>query len=414
MAGDGGILILGAGQAAAQAAQSLRQAGYDGALTVAGDEPFAPYQRPPLSKAYLLGELAAEHLELKPADFWSTLKVELRLKTRATAIDRAAKRVDFEHGGSARYDTLILALGARAKTLPLPGSDLGRVSTLRTRTDAVELGFQLKTAVRTVVVGGGFIGLEIAAAARKFGSEVVLLEAAPRLMARTGGQTLSDFYAGEHRARGVDVRLSTPPKAFEGDKRVQSVVLADGGRLEADLVVIGVGAAPNMEIAQAAGLEVTDGILTDAVGRTSDPEIYAIGDCASPLNPIYGRRMRLESVQNAIDGAKAAAAAITGTAAPHLAAPWNWSDQYDLKLQIAGASTGFDRELVRGDPTSRAFAVFYVAGDRLLGCDAVNAPAEFVVARQLIARQHLHPGETLDPAALIDTSRPMKSFLKPA
>jgi 3-phenylpropionate/trans-cinnamate dioxygenase ferredoxin reductase subunit len=407
MAEGAGVLILGAGQAAAQAAHSLRQAGYEGPVAVLGDELFAPYQRPPLSKAYLLGEMSATHLELKPADFWSTMRVRLDLGARATGIDRAARRVRLADGSTASYETLILALGARARTLPLPGAKLDGVVTLRTLADADVLQRRLKSASRVVVVGGGFIGLEIAAAARKFGAAAAVLEAAPRLMARTGGRTLSDFYAREHCAHGVDIRLSTPPKAFEGEGRVRSILLADGSRLKADLAVVGVGALPNVEIAQAAGLEVADGIVTDAAGRTSDPAIFAIGDCASAMSPLYGRRMRLESVQNAIDGAKAAAAAITGTAPPHLAAPWNWSDQYDLKLQIAGVSTGFDREVVRGDPASRAFAVFYFAGSKLLGCDAVNAPAEFVVARQLIAK-----GDTLDPAALIDASRPMKSFLK--
>lgn len=408
MADGAGVVILGAGQAAAQAAQSLRQSGYQAPVAVLGDELFAPYQRPPLSKAYLLGEMSAVHLELKPADFWSSLQVRLNLGARAERIDRSARTVTLTDGATVPYETLILALGARARTLPLPGADLQGVVTLRTLADADALQQELKAASKVVVVGGGFIGLEIAAAARKFGTAATVLEAAPRLMARTGGRVLSDFYAAEHRAHGVDIRLATPPHAFEGERRVRSVLLADGSRLEADLVVVGVGALPNAEIAQSAGLEVADGIVTDAAGRTGDPAIYAVGDCASSISPIYGRRMRLESVQNAIDGAKAAAAAIAGTAPPPAAAPWNWSDQYDLKLQIAGVSTGFDREVVRGDPASRAFAVFYFAGARLLGCDAVNAPAEFVVARQLIAR-----GETLDSSALVDASRPMKSFLKP-
>jgi 3-phenylpropionate/trans-cinnamate dioxygenase ferredoxin reductase subunit len=409
MTGDAGVLILGAGQAAAQAVHSLRQAGYAKPIVVAGEEPFPPYQRPPLSKAYLLGELTADHLDLKGVDYWRASGVELRLNARAADIDRAAKVVVFADGARARYDTLILALGARARTLAIPGADLDGVVTLRTRADSDALRARLASAKRVVVVGGGFIGLEIAAAARKFGAEVVVLEAAAQLMARTCGNAISDFYVGEHAARGVDVRLSAPPTAFEGRSRVEAVTLGDGARLPADLVVAGIGATPNVELAQAAGLACEDGVVADAAGRTNDPAIFAVGDCASSWSALYGKRMRLESVQNAIDGAKAAAAAIAGAPAPTPAAPWNWSDQYDLKLQIAGIGSGFDREVVRGDPTTRAFAVFYFAGDRLLGCDAVNAPAEFVAARQLIPR-----GTRLDPTAVADASKPMKSFLAPA
>jgi 3-phenylpropionate/trans-cinnamate dioxygenase ferredoxin reductase subunit len=258
-----------------------------------------------------------------------------------------------------------------------------------------------------VVLGGGFIGLEIAAAARTFGAAVTVLEIAPRLMSRTCGAAISSFYVREHAAHGVEVRLDCPRGVIEGASRAEAVKLDDGHRIAADLVVVGVGAAPNVEMAEAAGLACADGVVADEAGRTSDPDIYAIGDCASSLSLLYGRRMRLESVQNAIDGAKAAAAAIAGKPAPAPAAPWNWSDQYDLKLQIAGVANGFDREVIRGDPASRAFAVFYFCGGKLLGCDAVNAPAEFVAARQIITR-----GVALDPDALLDTSRPMKSFLQ--
>jgi 3-phenylpropionate/trans-cinnamate dioxygenase ferredoxin reductase subunit len=404
-----GVLILGAGQAAAQAVHSLRQAGYDKPIVVAGEEPYPPYQRPPLSKTYLLGQLTADHLDLKGPDFWRATNVELRLEARATEIDRAAKTVAFADGSHAGYDALILALGARARRLAIPGAELDGVMTLRTRADSDALRARFETAKRVVVVGGGFIGLEIAAAAHAFGATVTVLEAASQLMARTCGSAISAFYVREHAAHGVDVRLAAPPTAFEGGARVEAVKLGDGTRVAADIVVVGIGAAPNIELAEAAGLDCDNGVIADETGRTSDPAVYAIGDVAASWSALYGRRMRLESVQNAIDGAKAAAAAIARAKPPAPAAPWNWSDQYDLKLQIAGIGAGFDREIVRGDPAARTFAAFYFAGDRLLGCDAVNAPAEFVAARQLIPR-----GTPIDLAALADASKPMKSFLETA
>jgi len=401
-----GVLILGAGQAGAQAVHSLRVAGFDGPITLAGAEPHAPYQRPPLSKTYLLGELSADHLELRPTDFWSANHVDLRLGVEAVAIDRTDKRVAFADGSHAPYDTLILAMGARARNLPIPGADLDGVMTLRTRDDADALGARIKTATRVAVVGGGFIGLEIAAAARKYGRDAVVFEAAPRLLARTSGKEISDFYRREHESHGVDVRLAHPPEAFEGEGHVSAVRLADGTRIEADLVVVGVGAQPNAEIAQAASIACANGIVADAEGRTNDPNIFAIGDVASSWSAIYERHIRLESVQNAIDGAKVIAAVLTGKPAPTPAAPWNWSDQYELKLQIAGVAFDPDTTVIRGDPETRAFAAFYLGGGRILACDAINSPHEFLASRQLIARR-----TTVDPGALNDTSIPMKSFL---
>ncbi|MGD2133805.1 MAG: FAD-dependent oxidoreductase, partial [Maricaulaceae bacterium] len=347
MTSHAGTLILGAGQAGAQLALSLRQGGYDRPIVLAGDEPWPPYQRPPLSKDYLLGELTADHLDLRTQDAWREAGVEMKLGLRAAAIDRSAKTVAFDGGESLAYDTLVLALGARAKTLTLAGADLSGVVTLRTRDDADALRPALQAAQGVVVIGGGYIGLEIAAAARKFSRPVTVLEAAPRLMSRTSGPTISDFYAAEHRAHGVDVRLSTPPVGFVGEDAVRAVRLANGDVIDADLVIIGVGAKPNDEIAATAGLACQDGVVVDAQGRTDDPAIFAIGDVARGVNPIYGRPMRLESVQNAIDGAKAAAAAILGADPPRAHAPWNWSDQYDLKLQIAGAAQSFEHEVVR-------------------------------------------------------------------
>jgi len=401
-----GVLILGAGQAGAQAVHSLRMAGFEGPITLAGAESHAPYQRPPLSKTYLLVELTAEHLELRPADYWSANAVELRLGAEAVAIDRTDKRVAFADGSHAAYDTLILATGARARSLPIPGADLSGVLTLRTRDDADALGARIKAATRVAVVGGGFIGLEIAAAARKYGRDAVVFEAAPRLLARTSGEVISDFYRREHESHGVDVRLAHPPEAFEGEGSVSAVRLSDGTRIEADLVVVGVGAQPNSEIAQAASIVCANGVVADAEGRTNDPDIFAIGDVASSWNTIYERHIRLESVQNAIDGAKTVAAVLTGKPAPAQAAPWNWSDQYDLKLQIAGVAFDPDATVIRGDPETRAFAAFYMAEGRILACDAINAPHEFLASRQLIARR-----TTVDPSALSDTSIPMKSFL---
>lgn len=394
-----GVLILGGGQASAQAAASLRLAGFDGAVTIASEETTPPYQRPPLSKGYLLGELDAERLAAKPPAFYEQNDIALALGARATAIDLTAGEVWFARGARRPFDKLIIATGARARRLKIPGADLAGVMTLRTRNDADALRARLASAKNVVVIGGGYIGLETAAAARKQGCAVTVLEMAPRLLARVAGPELADFYARRHAAEGVDIRVNDSAAQFVGAAQVEAVVTASGDRLPADTVVIGVGVIANTEAAEAAGLRCDDGVVTDAASRTSAPNVYAIGDCARAWSPIYERALRFESVQNALDAAKAASAAILGAKPPAAQTPWNWSDQYDVKLQTAGVSTGGDQVIIRGDLNGPSFAVFTLLEGRLIACDAVNAPTEFLAARQIIMRRGApDPGHLRDPA----------------
>lgn len=404
--GADGALIVGGGQAGAQCAASLRQNGYDGPITLAGEEPVAPYQRPPLSKAYLLGTLEADRLEAKPAAFYDEAKITLALNARATAIDRSAREVWFHGGARRRYGALVLATGASARRLAVPGADLEGVMTLRTRADADALRARLEAARQVVVIGGGYIGLETAAAARAADRPVTVVEAAPRLLARVAGPEIAAFYRQVHETHGVAVRLEGAAEAFLGDGAVTGVALADGTRLEGDLVIVGVGARANDDLARAAGLACEDGIMTDAHGRTEDPHIFAIGDCARAMSPLYQRPIRFEAVQNALDGAKAVAAVLTGATPPTAPVPWNWSDQYDLKLQTAGVRFEDGESVVRGDPDAGAFAVFTLHDGRVTACDAVNDPASFVAARQLIARRQM-----VAPERLRDTSAPAKALL---
>lgn len=399
------VVILGAGQAAAQAAASLRQLGYQGGLAVVGDEPSPPYQRPPLSKAYLKGEMDAERLLIRPASFYEEAGVQLVLGASARRIDRAAQRVETS-AGDFPYDRLILATGARPRRLPVPGGDLEGVLVLRTRADVEALKPHVRPGGRLCVIGAGYIGLEAAAAARQLGCEVVVLEAMDRVLSRVAGAPVSDFYEREHAAHGVDIRLSARFEGFEGAGAVSAVRLAGGERLACTAALVGVGVVPNDEIAREAGLACDGGVVVDRRARSSDAAILAIGDVARRPMVHYGDRpMRLESVHNAIEGGKIAAAAILGADHPVEDAPWFWSDQYDLKLQTAGLWTGADEFIVRGDPGRRTFAVFYLAGGRVLAVDAVNAAPEYLVGKKLV-----QGGAMVAPAELRDTSIPMKDI----
>ena len=393
------VVILGAGHAGGTAAALLRQYGHEGPITLIGEEPIPPYQRPPLSKAWLKGEADADSLALKPLEFYAEHNIDFRASTTANAINRGAKTVALSDGSNLAYDVLIIATGARAIALPIPGADLTGVMFLRTAADAETLKATVGPGKRLAVVGGGYIGLEVAASGRALGAEVVVLEREPRLLARVACETLSDFFKAYHETHGVTFELGATATAFEGaNGHVTGVRLADGRLIACDAVVVGVGAAPNDEIARDCGLETARGITVDLEARTSDPNIFAIGDVAHRPMPIYGRMFRMESVPNALEQAKQAASAIVGRPPPAGEVPWQWSDQYDLKLQIAGYAFDVDEILVRGDPASAKFAVFHLKGDLVQSVEAINSPPEFMMGKQLIlARRPVDKARLADP-----------------
>ncbi len=400
------VVIAGAGHAAGQLVASLRQAGLDGHITVVGEEPYLPYQRPPLSKKFLAGQMPAERLYVKPASFYEEAGVEFHLGTRVEAIDRDARRLHTAAGEEIGYDKLVLSLGSRVRRLPIDGVDLERVHYLRTIADVEAIRADFERGGRLVVVGAGYIGLEVAAVARQAGLDVTVVEMADRVMSRVVSPEISDYYQIEHATQGVKLRLSTGVSGLGGKKRVKSVVTSAGEEIPADFVVIGVGIVPNTELASAAGLEVDDGIVVDDHCATRDPDIFAVGDCTRHPNAIYDRMLRLESVHNALEQAKTAALNICGGDAAYCQVPWFWSDQYDLKLQIAGLSDGYDDVVIRGNPAERAFSCVYLRDGRVIATDAINAPLDFVHSKQLIAA-----GVTLDRERITDTAIALKDLV---
>ena len=379
------IVIAGAGHAAGQLVTSLRQNKFDGHVALVGDEPCVPYQRPPLSKKYLAGELEEGRLYVKPESFYAEADVELHLDTRIEAIDREAHCLCVEGGERIPYDQLVLAVGARVRRLPVDGVTLPGVHYLRTIADVDSIREGLESGRRIVVIGAGYIGLEVAAVARERGLDVTVIEMADRVMSRVVSPEISDFYQIEHTDHGVKLRLSTGVESINGKRRVKSVTTSEGDEIPADLVVIGVGIVPNTELASAAGLDVDNGIVVDDHCRTSDPDIFAVGDCTLHPNAVYGRNLRLESVHNAAEQAKTAAANLCGQDAAYSQVPWFWSDQYDLKLQIAGLSEGYDDVVIRGNPAERSFSCLYLKESRLIAIDAINAPRDFVQSKAIIA-----------------------------
>jgi len=391
-------VIIGASHAGAQLAASLRQGGWEGAISLVGEEAIPPYHRPPLSKAYLAGEKHSDELLIRPAAFYEKSGVDLVLGSRVTAIDRDSRTVALHDNGTIPYSKLALVTGARVRKLTLPGHDLEGVFYLRDLRDVDRIRAFIGAGKSAVIIGGGYIGLETAASMRKLGMEVCVLEALPRVLQRVTAPEVSAFYSRVHSEEGVRIITEAAVASLAGDGVVEQVVLADGTRLPADIVVIGVGVIPATELAEAAGLEVDNGIVVDEYARTTDPDIVAAGDCTNHYNPIYGRRLRLESVQNATDQAKTAANTLCGKLAAYHALPWFWSDQYDLKLQIAGLSQGFDKVVLRGASDSgRSFAAFYFEADRLLAVDAINRPKEFMATRRALTE-----GKSADPAILAD------------
>ncbi len=399
------VVIVGAGHAGGTAAALLRQYGHEGPITLVGEEPIPPYQRPPLSKAWLKGEADADLLALKPLQFYAEAGIDFRPNVRATAINRAGKTVALSDGARIAYDHLILATGARAVALPIPGADLAGVMFLRTAADAEQLKATVGPGKRLAVVGGGYIGLEVAASGRALGAEVVVLEREDRVLARVAAPLLSEFFTGYHEKHGVTFELGCSVVGFVGENgRVTGVILADDRTIPCDAVVVGVGARPNDELAAEAGLECARGVVVDLDARSvTDPAVFAIGDVAHRPMPIYGISFRMESVPNALEQAKQAASAIAGRPRPAAECPWQWSDQYDLKLQIAGYAFDADQILVRGDPASAKFAVFHLKGDLVQSVEAINAPPEFMMGKTLILGR-----KPVDKLKLADPSVSMK------
>lgn len=394
-----GCVIVGGGQAGFEAASSLRAAGFADPIAILADEPHLPYQRPPLSKGYVLDKQGMDEIELRPAAYYRDHAIEVVTGDRVVSIDREARRVVLASGAVRPYDTLILAVGARNRTLPVEGAALDCVKYLRTLSESHDIKARLAAADRVVVVGGGFIGLEIAAAARTLGKDVTVVEAQPRLMPRVVAPVISDFYRGLHVRKGVNVVCGAAVTRIERADRGVNVVLAGGARHAADLVVVGIGVVPNVELADAAGLAIDNGILVDAHLQTSDPAIFAVGDCAAHPNPFAGGRVRLESVQNACDQARTAAASIAGKRTAYGSLPWFWTDQYDVRLQMAGLSQGHDAAIVRGSIDDAKFSVFYFNANRLLAVDSVNRPGDHMLARRLLAaHKPVTPEQAADPS----------------
>jgi len=400
------VVIVGAGHAGAQLAIALRQRKFEGSIALIGDEPDLPYERPPLSKEYLAGDKSFERILIRQPAFWAERSVTMLLGQRTVSIDPARHQVTLADGSVLGYGKLVWATGGAARRLDCHGHHLRGVHSVRTRADVDRLLGELNAVERVVVVGGGYIGLEAAAALVKFGKQVVILEALDRVLARVAGEPLSRFYEAEHRAHGVDVRLGQTVTAIEGDDAVSGVRLGDGSVLACGMVIVGIGIIPAIAPLIDAGAVGGNGVTVDELCRTSLPDIFAIGDCAAHANRFAdGAVLRLESVQNANDQATTVAKAITGAPEPYDAVPWFWSNQYDLKLQTVGLSIGHDDVVMRGDPATRSFALIYRRAGRVIALDCVNATRDYVQGRALVLA-----GASPDRAALADTDVPLKDL----
>jgi len=399
-----GIVVVGAGQAGASLVMALRAMGHEGPITLIGSESVPPYQRPPLTKKYLTGEMTQERLFLRPEGYYADHGIALRLGSRVTAIDRAKKLVHLD-GTTLSFDQLALTTGSAPRRLPASiGGDLPGVYVARDLADADAMAPEFVAGRRVLVIGGGYIGLEAAAVAASKGLQVTLIEMAPRILARVAAPETARWFRNLHEGHGVRILEGTGIERLMGEDRVSAARLSNGQELEVDFVIAGIGVTPNTALAEAAGLAVDNGIATDAYGRTSHPAIWAAGDCAS--FPWRGRRVRLESVQNAIDQAELVAANMLGAARTYDPVPWFWSDQYDVKLQIAGLNTGFDRVVAR-QPTPQAASFWYFAQDRLIAVDAMNDPRAYMVGKRL-----LEAGRSADPAVVGDPASDLKALLR--
>lgn len=402
------VVIVGAGQAGVQVAVSLREMGCTGPITLLGDEPTEPYQRPPLSKAYLAGA-SAESLALRSSSFYAREHIDVLSGERVVATDLDTESVSTDRGRTLRFTQLVLTTGARVRRLGVPGAHQLGVHYLRDLSEASALAADMRDATNVVVIGGGFIGLEVASAARKAGKNVTVIESSGRLLGRAVAPVVSDFYLAAHRRRGTTVQLGRQVVAIEGlNGSVTGIQLDGGERIPADLVVVGIGVVPRTELAEQLGLDIRGGVVVDDQARTSDPRVLAAGDVTSRPHPrLSDRLIRLESVQNAMGQARAAAATILEHTLPPQETPWFWSDQDDLKLQIAGISDGYDCVVVRGDPTTERYSALYFADERLIAADCVNRPQEFVAVRRALTA-----GQTLAPDRAADTTRPLRDLLR--
>ena len=407
------LVVIGTGCAGIELAFSARNAGWTGPITLIGEEPDNPYQRPPLSKAFLTGEAAAESLQLRTAALYKSSKIDLQTGVRAVSIDRETKTVSLGDGTATPYDRLVLATGGRARPLPAAEADAAAASNyfyLRTMADSAGIRARLTPGESLVIVGGGYVGLEVAAAAVKRGMRVTVLEAAPRVLARVTAPIVSGFYEKVHREAGVEILTGEQVESFalsQDGQRIAEVSCASGRRLSADLVVAGIGLLPNAELAAQCGLAVDNGIVVDAGLRTSDPDIFAIGDCTRYFSTIYGRLVRIESVPSALEQARKAAGLLCGKAVRPDAVPWFWSDQYDLNLKMVGLSSGYDHLVLRGSLEQHSFSAFYLADNRVLAVDTVNRPVEFNLSKRLIA-EHI----PVDATLLADEAVPLKHLLE--
>ena len=401
------VLIVGGGHGGAQAAIALRGAGFEGSIAIVGRETEMPYERPPLSKEYLAQERAFERLYIRPAEYWREKAVDLLLGRTVISVDPQDHAVECQDGARIGYGKLIWAAGGDPRALPLPGAELPGVHAVRDREDVDAIMAELPGVARIVVIGGGYIGLEAAAVFSKLGKQVTLLEALPRVLARVAGEELSGFYEADHRAHGVDLRVNQQIEALEGEGRVSGVRLRSGELLSADLVIVGIGIIPCVEPLIAAGAEGSSGVLVDAQCRTTLPDVFAIGDCAAHANRFAdGAVIRLESVQNANDMAQTVAKTICGEETEYAATPWFWSNQYDLKLQTVGLSTGYDQAVLRGDPASRKFSVVYLKGGKVVALDCVNNARDYSHGRKLVEL-----GIAVDAEELADAGRQLKEWL---
>ena len=398
-----GMVIIGAGHAAGQAAASLRQEKYTGPITIIGDEAHVPYQRPPLSKAYLSGAQEVDRVYLRPEKFYREKDIDLKLSTRATAINADAKTVELEDGAKIEYDKLLISTGSRPRMLSIPGSDLGGIHYLRTIDDVDGIRAEMREGANLVIVGGGYIGLEVAAVGVEQGLNVHVLEMEDRILQRVTTPTMSDYYNELHKGRGVNIHTQTAVTGFSGNGKVQKVMCGDS-EFDADMVIVGIGIVPNTELAETAGLTCNNGIVVDDHCQTSNPDIYAAGDCTNHPNALLDRRLRLESVPNAMDQARTSVSNMLGGDKSYAAIPWFWSDQYELKLQMVGFSADGNREVVRGDMASNQFAVIYLKDNTVVAADAVNSPKDFMLCKQLV-------GKEADTAILEDSSSDLKLLL---
>ncbi len=402
-------VIVGAGHAGAEVVATLRQNAYAGRIILIGDEPELPYRRPPLSKTYLSGEATRESLLIRSAAAYDKLEVECWTGTQVLAIDRVKKNILLSDGRMQAYTKLVLATGGRPRKLADPAAHKPNVHYIRTLADIDRLQTGFAEGKHLLVIGGGYIGLEAASVGIKSGLQVTVLEAAPRVLARVAAPEISAFYERAHRARGVDIRTGVSVKAFHGEQLVELVQLSDGSELNVDLVIVGIGIVPNEELARSAGLEVDNGIVVDSYAQTMDPDILAAGDCAKHVNGFLAQLIRIESVPSAQEQGRTAAHSICGKDIPHVAVPWFWSDQFDLKLQMVGLSQGYEELVFRGDPATESFSAFYLRNGIVLSVDAVNRPQDFMVAKRLVAER-----VQVNAQALADESVSLKSLLPAA